>query len=232
MRTAVLATLLIGLATAAPPAKADVFLADFQGFDWTWPMPGCLDCTGQYYEAHGYIGSVNPTYLNFNYSANEYTFAIGQDLFFVSADTFGTTVVAHYTNGRIYFLCDSKTTGTTAQYNLGAFCDPFYDRLSFADGDTVLCGNFTSFDIVYDTTTGDGNLAGMTNWVSGSQIGNVPVGQRNGWTFGAIGISIGASTPCGYHWQVDGNCVLPEPVPVENATWGSIKSGTRFKIER
>ena len=157
---------------------------------------------------------------------------IGGDLFFASADTFGTTVVAHYTNGQIYFLCDSRTSGTLAQYDRGGFCDPFFDRLGFADGDTVLCGQFTSFDIAFDTVTGDGNLAGATNWVGGSQLGNIPLSQRNGWTFGAIGISIGQSTPCGYHWQIDGNCFLPEPVPVENATWGSIKSSPRFKIQR
>jgi hypothetical protein len=229
MRTAVTAALLLGLVTAAP-ARADEFLADFQGWDFTWPLPSCLDCPGQYYEAQGFVGSVNPAFLNYNYVANEYTFMIGGDLFFASADTFGTTVVAHYTNGQIYLICDDRTTGTAGIFDRGGFCDPFFDRLAFVDGDTTLCGQFTSFDIVYDTVTGDGSIIGYTNWTSGSQIGNIPLSQRNGWTIGAIGIRVGPPTPCGYHWQIDGNCTLEEPVPVEDTTWGSVKQ--RFTIER
>lgn len=224
MKTAITAALLLGLAVAAPPARAEVFLADFQGFDWTWPIPNVLDVSGQYYEAHGFLGTVNATYITTNTAANEYTFSIGGDLFFTSADTFGTTVVAHYVNGEIGFYEDSKTTGTAATYDLEAACDPFFDRLVFADGTLILGGDFTSFDIVYEIPTGDGNLAGYTNWNTGSQLGNIPVSQRNGWTLGAIGIRVGPSTPCGYHWQIDGNCVLEEPVPVEEATWGQVKS--------
>jgi hypothetical protein len=223
MRTALTAALLLSLAVAAPSAKADVFLADFQGYDFTWPLPSCLDCPGQYYEAQGFIGSVNPTYLNFNYGANQYTFVLGDNLFFADADTFGTTVVSYYTNGSIDFIEDSIGGGSAATYNYNGDCDPFEDRLTFQDGTVALHGVFSSFFIVNDTSTGNGNLEGVTNWTSGSQIGNIPVSQRNGWTFGAIGLRLG-STPCGYHWQIDGECYLPSPVPTKNTTWGAIKS--------
>lgn len=222
MRTALTAALLLGLVSASP-ARADVFLADFVGYDWTWPIPSCLDCPGNYYEAHGFMGPVNPTYLVLNTTDNEYTFALGVDLFFSDADTFGTTVVAHFVNGQINFYGDDKTTGTLAEYNRDTFCDPFYDRLAFVDGDNILSGVFTSMDIVFDTVSGNGNLAGLTDWVGGSQIGNIPVPQRTGWTFGSIGLNT-PQTPCGYHWQIDGECYLAEPVPVQKSTWGSIKS--------
>jgi hypothetical protein len=224
MRSALTAALLVSLAVAAPPAaKADDFLADFQGFDFTWPLPSCLDCPGQYYEAQGFVGSVNPTFLNFNYGSNEYTFALGNDLFFADADTFGTVVVSYYVNGDIDFYEDPIGGGTPGTYNLNGNCDPFWDRLTFSDGTNVLHGEFTSFFIVNDTSTGNGNLEGVTNWTGGTQLGNIPPSQRSGWTFGAIGIRLG-STPCGYHWQIDGECYLQSPVPTVPTTWGAIKS--------
>lgn len=227
MRTALTAALLMSLAVAVPPANADEFLADFIGFDWTWPIPSCLDCPAQYYEAHGTIPSENPAYLNFDHVNNEYTFVLGNDLFFADADTFGTTVVSYYVNGDIQFLGDSKTTGTAATYNLESACDPFYDRLTFADGEVVLSGIFTQFIIVNDTSTGDGNFEGLTTWNGGTQLGNIPVSQRNGWTFGAFGFTTPGNTPCGYHWQLDGECYLPSVVPTLKTTWGSIKASGR-----
>jgi hypothetical protein len=230
MRTALAAALLLGLAVAVPPAHADDFLCDFTGYDWTWPLPNVLDQPGQYYELNSTVGAVNPTFLNFNFGANEYTLVLGNNLWFNSSQTFGTIVVAHYINGSIDIFCDPRNTGTAATYNYNGDCDPFEDRLTFVDGDpVVLHGDFTSFDIVFDTTTGDGNLAGLTNWTGGSQLGNIPPSQRTGWTFGATGIRVG-TTPCGYHWQVDGNCVLQEPVPSQNTTWGDLKS--KFEIRR
>lgn len=223
MRTALTAGLLLALVVAVPTARADEFLADFTGYDWTWPLPNQLDAVGQYYELNSHVGTANPLYLTLDTSNNEYTLVLGDNLFFAGSDHFGTTTVAHYTNGKIAIIEDSKTTGTAAVYNLNGDCDPFFDRLVFADGDSILTGTFSSFDIVFDTVTGDGNLVGVTNWSGGTQIGNIPLSQRNGWTFGATGIRVG-TTPCGYHWQVDGNCVLESPVPVEKTTWGDIKA--------
>lgn len=235
MRKAIVAAMLLSLAILPPAAKADEFLADFTGFDWTWPTNGCLDCPNQYYEAQGTIGAVNPAFLTINTVANEYTFILGDNLYFSDADTFGAIVVAHYVNGSIQFVEDSKTTGTAATFNYLSDCDPFYDRLTFADGDTILTGDFSSFDIVFDSGSGDGNLTGLTNWNGGSQLGNIPVGQRTGWTFGAIGIRAGI-TPCGYHWQVDGECYLQDPLNVQPSTWGQIKNlvgpNARVQIRR
>ena len=220
MRKAIVAALL-SVAILAPAAKADTFLADFTGFDWTWPTNNCLNCVNHYYEAQGTVGAVNPAYIT-TVPGQQYTFILGDNLFFTSADTFGTIIVAHYVNGIIEFYEDNTTTGT---FNLLGDCDPFFDRLTFNDGTLVLHGEFTSFDIVFDTTTGDGNLAGLTNWTGGTQLGNIPVGQRSGWTLGAIGIRVG-NTPCGYHWQIDGECYLQDPLAVTPATWGQIKNLT------
>jgi hypothetical protein len=222
MKTALVAVLLLGLMVAVPPAGADDFLADFQGFDWLWPDGECLNCPGQHYEAQGFVGSVNPTYLICDFVHNEYTFYLGNSLVFSSAEVYGTTVIAHYSGGTINFMEDSKTTGTPGVYNSGGYCDPLVDHPLFVDGNVILSGYFTSFDIIYDTALQNGSLVGVTNWNGGSQLGNLPVGQRTGWTFGAIGLP--QTVPCGYHWQIDGNCVLQEPVPVRSSTWGEIKS--------
>jgi hypothetical protein len=218
MRTALTAALLISM-IAAPAARAldPTFLADFQGYDWTWPTADCLDCEDNYYEANGRIGSFNGALLT---CGDEMTVTIGEDLFFSSADTFGTTVVAHYVNGQIKIVCDGSSAST---YNRNGDCDPFSDRLTFSDGDVILSGQFTGFDLIYDTVSGNGNLQGLTDWTGGSQLGNVPPSQRSGWTFGAIGIST-PQVPCGYKWQLDGECYLEKPVPVLKSTWGEIKA--------
>jgi len=230
MRTALTAALLLSLAVAVPPAGADIFLADFTGYDWTWPIANQLDAVGQYYELNSTVGTVNPAYITADFTNNEYTLIIGNDLFYNGADHFGTTTIAHYINGDIEIYEDSRSTGSAATYNLDSLCDPFYDRLTFIDGTLILSGTFSSFDIIFDTVSGDGNLAGFTNWSGGTQIGNIPANQRNGWTLGAIGIRTG-TTPCGYHWQVDGNCVLEEPVPTKRTTWGAIKSDPGFTLD-
>jgi len=126
-------------------------------------------------------------------------------------------------NGSIVFYEDPLSGGTPATYDYNGDCDVFQDRLTFQDGTIVLSGDFTSFFIVNDTSTGNGNLEGVTDWTGGSQLSNIPTNQRSGWTFGAIGIRLGNS-PCGYHWQIDGECYLQAPTPVEKTTWGSIKS--------
>src|SRR5512140_557133 len=217
MRTALTAALLLSLAVAIPPAGADQFLVDFTGNDWTWPVANDLARPGNYYEYNARVGAANAAYLTLNTATTEYTVVLGYN------------VIAHYVNGRITINGDDKSTGTPSTFNLFGDCDPNTDRLSFTDGQIILDGNFTSFDIIFDTTTGDGNLAGETNWGAGSQLGNIPVGQRTGWTFGATGIRSGG-TPCGYIWQVDGNCVLQEQVPVEHTTWGAIKAGSQVQI--
>lgn len=229
MKKAVTAALLMGLLAAVPAARADVFLADFHGYDWTWPTNNCLNCVGGYYEAQGLIGSTNPTLLPL-LPGNQYTFSLGNNLFFASADTFGTTIVAHYVNGSIDFYCDPGP-GTPATWNLNNSCDPFLDRLTFIDGTNILSGTFSSFDIVWDTTTGDGNFAALTNWVGGTMLPLIPVNQRSGWTFSSIGFRPGV-TPCGYHWQIDGEAYLQEAVPVRGSTWGEIKTLGTTTIQR
>ena len=223
MRTGLTAALLLGLAVLAAPAGADTFLADFSGYDWTSPTPNCPTCIGNHYDMNGRVGTANPTYLTYNFTLNEYTCVIS-GLVIVGVDYFPGTTVVHLSGGSIYLIGDSKTTGTHAAYNRDGLCDPVYDRLHFVDGDTTLYGTFSSFDIAYDPATFDGNFVGVTNWIGGSQIGNIPANQRDGWTFAALGRVFPGMVPCGYFWQADGNCVLQEPVPVEQKTWGDIKT--------
>jgi hypothetical protein len=212
----------MGLLAVVPAARADIFLADFQGYDWTWPTNNCLNCANNYYEAQGVIGSTNPALIPMA-PGFQYTFALGNNLFFSSADTFGTTIVAHYINGSIDFYSDPIAGGTAAAYNVGGQCDAFLDRLTFIDGTNILSGTFSSFDIIWDTTTGDGNFAALTNWVGGTMLPLIPLNQRTGWTFSSIGFRPGV-TPCGYHWQLDGEAYLQEAVPVRGSTWGEIKT--------
>jgi hypothetical protein len=231
----VLTLALLATAFTATPSNALQILANFRGYDWTWPTNGCLDCPNTYYEAQGFITSVNPAFLNVDFTNKEYTFVLGDDLFLAYADTFATVIVAHYVNGSVYFQEDDKILGTPATWDVNADCDPFQDRLRFADGEQILAGNFYNFDVVSTIATGDGSIQGFVNWLGGTQLGNIPVNLRGGWTFGAIGIRL-ASTPCGYHWDIDGVSTLQQPVNVQPASWGRIKAsggdGSRISIRR
>ncbi|HEX7880952.1 MAG TPA: hypothetical protein VF720_16185 [Candidatus Eisenbacteria bacterium] len=222
MKKIVLFALLIS-ASAATPSSALQTLANFRGYDWTWPVNNCLDCPNTYYEAQGFLTSVNPAFITADFTNKEYTVVLGDDLFLADADTFATVIVAHYVNGSIYFYADDKVLGTPASYNVNGDCDPFQDRLRFADGEQILAGNFYNFDVVSTIATGDGSVQGFVNWLGGTQLGNIPLSLRGGWTFGAIGIRAG-NTPCGYHWDINGVSTLQQPLPVQPASWGQIKA--------
>ena len=78
--------------------------------------------------------------------------------------------------------------------------------------------------IVLDTTTGNGDVQAFIDWNSGSQLGNIPVAQRE-MALTIAGLKFAPpSGPEGYEWQIDGSCFLPEPTAVENTSWGNLKT--------
>jgi hypothetical protein len=207
-------------------AWADVQLMDFSGFDWFWP--GDIGQAGSCYSAVGFVNSFNPTYVDFDYGTNEYTFVLAEEYAcYASGDTFGTTAVYTYdaqtTNATFRVYCDSIATGTPADYGTNP-----PDSLpigTFTDGDCILEAEFQSdLTIIVSLSTGNGNISALLEWTGGSQIGNIPPEQRSqsltvaGLTFDPPG------GPSGYHWQIDGEVFIEDPVAVEPRTWGQIKT--------
>jgi hypothetical protein len=203
-------------------AWADVFLMDVVGYDWFWiAAPGE---PGSCYGALGEVVSVNPTYLTFDYGANEYTFNWDFSCY-VSGDTLGGVYAIYLYDGStssFEVYCDSKTTGTTADYGSNP---PNVQQATFTDGELVLSGSWVGdIQIVVNLFTGEGTVEGEILWDGGTQLSNIPVPQRS-QSMSLNGVKYDPPAgPVGYHWQIDGNVFLPDPVPVEDTSWGLIKS--------
>jgi len=215
---------IIACLVVATSAFADVQLLDFFGFDWFWPTD--IGEVGSCYAAVGFVSTVNPTFLNFDYGNNEYTFNWDYACF-VSADTFGTTAVYTYDGSTSGFdvYCDSIATGTAADYGINP--PNAVSPGTWSDGDRVLEGDWMGdITLVVNITNGMGSVSGTVNWVGGSQLSGIPVESRN-MSLTLAGLLFDPPNgPEGYHWQIDGQVFIEEPTPVtETTTWGALKTG-------
>jgi len=206
----------------ATMAWANTFLFDFFGYDWFWP--GAMGESNSCYGAVGEVVSVNPTYLNFDYGTYQYTFNWDYSCF-ASGDTLGGVYAVYSydtsTSGfQIY--CDSLATGTPADY--GTF-PPNAQLATWVDGELILGATWDGpVSIVVNLLTGEGNVNGLVNWDTGSQLANIPPAQRDqSMTLAGILFNPPAG-PEGYHWQIDGQVFIQDPIPVEETSWGRIKS--------
>ncbi len=222
MRTSALALLLLLLGAAfATQAGAQTLLVDYLGYDYEFPNPD----TTQFGEiGAGYVGLgevpglFSP--LVADTSANQYTYYISG--LTVSAVTpVGSFVIVDYSGpGTLDVYEDSKSTGTDALY--GVYPPNGTAPSTFVDGTLFLRGNLTGFQIVLNTSTGSGSYSATFDATGGSQIGNIPVGQRSGWTF-AGQTTNDINRPAGYAHQVDGQVFL-NATPVRETTWGRLKN--------
>ncbi len=123
------------------------------------------------------MNSVNPAYLTFDYTNNEYTFVV-QHMCYVSSDTVGTNVFHYYTGGAFDVFSDPIATGTAGRTT--APNPPNASHLTWEDGENVLGGDFTSDIVIWvDLATGNGSISGNLDFSRGTQLGNIPVGQRS-----------------------------------------------------
>ncbi len=198
---------------AAMAGAATLFL-DFYGYDY-WDPAGC-------YNAVGYVPAVDPTYLTFDYDNNEYTFyTTGACI--AQADTFGTFVIISFTGGSFDVYRDPLVGGTTADY--GTNPPSAVAPSTFTDGECVIGADFTSLTVYFDLSGGEGSMQGTMNLVRGTQLGNIPVYQRMGWTLAGLRAfqPLGSPVPEGYSWQIDGTLDIEDPIATEPSTWGSLK---------
>jgi hypothetical protein len=198
---------------AAGAGAATLFL-DFYGYDY-WDPIGC-------YNAVGYVPAVDDDYLTFDYANNEYTFyATGACI--AQADTFGTFVVITFTGGTFDVYGDPLVGGTAADY--GTNPPNAVSPSTFVDGECVIGADFTDLTVYFDLSTGEGSLEGTMNLVRGTQLGNIPTYQRNGWTLAGLRAfpTPGNPVPVGYSWQIDGALYIEDPIATEPSTWGSLK---------
>jgi hypothetical protein len=221
LASAVLFSLLVVLAAAPPRAEAATLLFDYVGFDYESPDPNGSEFgeVGSGYESIGEVpGLFAP--LAPDTANNKYTYHFS-GLSSIQRDVFGDFIIVTYTSGTLSVYEDSKVTGTAPVY--GTNPPNGTAPSSFTDGTLFLTGTLQNFRIVFNTNTGSGSFESEFTATGGSQIGNIPLNQRDGWTFsGATSNSL--DVPSGYAHQIDGQTFLDEPVHSQSSSWGRIKA--------
>jgi hypothetical protein len=223
MRRAVLILVGLGLLAALPSSSfGDIWLADYHGYDYTWPLSEDFTTEGQFYAALGPVISMNEDYFILDEDTFEYTIHI-QSGTLTSSDTVGTYVFYHYEeeDGTISFYEDSRTTGSGSDY--GTYPPNETAPSTFIDGTHMLGGCLTSLTIVIEQENGDGTFSGMIDFDEGDYLENIPPNMREGWTFSALGLGHPPFTPEGYMNQIDGEVYLEGGTPVKSTTWGRIR---------
>jgi hypothetical protein len=212
------------LAVSPLPARAQSLLFDYVGFDYENPdlNPSTFGETGSGYVSIGLVPVLFAP-LTFDTSENEYTYVLTGPVATGSA-VFGDYVIIDYSGGTLALYEDDASSGTPADYGVNP---PNATAPStFSDGTLILLGTLEPFQFIFNTVTNTGSFEAVYNAVGGSQLGNIPADDRDGWTFaGTTGNS--TQTPEGYEHQVDGQVLLNKPTPARVASWGAIKARYR-----
>lgn len=212
----------LALVALFAPALADVWLADYRGFDYTRPLFENYTAPGQTYEAVGPVISMNEDFFVLDEDTFEYTIFLNSGSL-TAVDSVGTYVFYHFESGDgvIAFYEDAIGGGTGFDY--GTYPPNPTCPSTFNDGTEMLRGTLTSLTIVIETVDGDGSFSGTIDFVGGDYLANIPPDMREGWTFSALGLGHPPFTPEGFMNQIDGEVYLTQSTPVERTTWGRIK---------
>ena len=167
-----------------PAAGAAQLLFDYVGYDYESPNPD----PGQFGElGSGYVslGEVPVLFapLVFNTVANEYTYVIS-GLTAVNRQVVGPFVIIDYAGGALDVYEDDRTLGTA--YDFGVNPPNATAPPTFVDGTHYLGGALTNFRFVFNTIDNSGSFEANYQVTGGSQLANVPVNRRTGWTFAGV----------------------------------------------
>ncbi len=217
--------LLAACALSAAPAQAQTLLFDYVGFDYEFPdlNPVVFGDVGDGYQG---VGEVPVLYspLTFDQSLNQYTYHFN-GLTASLRTPVGQFVIIDYTGPGTLTIYEDAISGGTA-FNYGTNPPNATAPPSFVDGTAILIGNLTNFRFLFNTSNNTGSFEADFEAVGGSQIGNIPLNERLGWTFaGATGNSV--TIPTGYDHQIDGQTFLLPPTATRPGTWGDIKARYR-----
>jgi len=224
--TLVLAFAIVGLfLSGASRAQATDLLFDYVGYDYEDPDPNSATF-GEV--GSGYIGvgfcPVLFAPLTPDTTVNEYTYQIG-GLTSVTVTPVGSFLIIDYSGpGYLRVYEDDLGSGTNGTYGINP--PNGSSPTSFNDGTLFLDGQITNFQVILNTGTGSGSYEATFMAVGGSQLGNIPANQRDGWTFSGI-TSNELNRPEGYEHQVDGQVFLDPPIAVEPTSWSRIKRDPR-----
>ena len=215
-----LTVLLAACALSAAPAQAQTLLFDYVGFDFEHPdNDPDFGGLGDGYQGVGEVPVLFAP-LVFNHATYQYTYHF-DGLEAQTRTLVGDFVIIDYTPGTLTIYEDATTPGVYGVNPPNGTAPP-----SFVDGTEYLVGNLTNFQFVFNSVNNTGSFQADFEAVGGSQIGNLPVNERLGWTFaGATGNS--STIPEGYDHQIDGQTFLLPPTATRSGTWGDIKARYR-----
>lgn len=224
-----LTPLLLGLIMACtvgvPAVRAQTLLFDYVGFDYEFPdlNPAVFGDIGDGYQGVGEVPVLFAPLLS-DHSLYQYTYFF-DGLTAAVRQTVGSYVIIDYSGPGTITLYEDLILGGTA-FDYGTNPPSGVAPPTFVDGTAILVGRLTNFRYIINTATGTGSFEASFEAIGGSQLANIPVNQRLGWTFAGV---TGNSTtvPTGYDHQVDGQTFLNPPTSTRPATWGGIKA--RFR---
>lgn len=208
---------------AAPSAGASL-LVDYVGFDYESPNPDPTQF-GELGSGYVSVGECPVLFapLVFNHAANQYTYVIS-GLTSINRQNVGSYIIVDYSAGNLSVYEDDRGSGTAFDYGVNP---PNATAPStFNDGTLYLSGPVTRFRFVFNTGNNSGSFEGEFEATGGSQLSNIPAGDRQGWTF-AGATSNALNIPQGYAHQIDGQVILEQAVPTRDASWGRLKANYR-----
>lgn len=211
-------------ATHVPPAAAASVLVDYVGFDYESPNPDASQF-GEVGSGYVGVGEVPVLFapLVFDQVNNEYTYVMS-GLTAINRQVVAQFVIVDYTPGNFSVYEDSKTLGTPFDYGINP-PNPTAPS-TFNDGTLYLSGDVTNFRFVFNTIDNSGSFEGVFSATGGSNLSDIPVGNRQGWTF-AGATSNALNIPAGYAHQIDGQIILEQVVPTHDSSWGRLKANYR-----
>lgn len=222
-------SLLLGLLAAStvtvPAAHAQALLFDYVGFDYEFPdlNPAVFGAVGDGYQGVGEVPVLAAPLVS-DQANYQYTYYF-DGLTAAVRQTVGSFVIIDYAGPGTVTLYEDPILGGTP-FDYGTNPPSGAAPPTFVDGTAILVGKLTNFRYVLNTATNSGSFDADFEAIGGSQLGNIPINNRQGWTFaGNTGNS--STIPNGYDHQVDGQTFLKPPVATRPGTWGGIKSRYR-----
>ncbi len=218
--------LFIGAMIALSPgaAHAQQLIIDYVGFDYEVPTPppGQFGQLGSSYVGLGVVPNLFAPLVS-DTSLNQYTYVVS-GMTVASRQVFGDFVLINYTPGTLSVYQDAKASGTPAVW---APNPPNAQAPgSFTDGSLYLQGTLSNFQFVLNTANGSGSYEAACIWDGGSNLSDIPAGDRTGWTFSGA-TSNALNIPQGYAHQIDGQNFIILATSTRRTTWGGLKSTYR-----
>jgi hypothetical protein len=226
-RTTLLLFLALSVIAAPAFAQSDVLLLGFAGFDYESPNsnPGTYLAVGEGYSTLGFVtefGAYLAPYVN--NTVNEYTYHY-YDLTVATYLYDGSSLMVTFVDpGRGRFFEDSRATGTAALYGVNP--PNATAPANFIDGNLILGGRIAELVLWYDFNPDapQGGFVGKITLDEGTLLGQIPPGQRDGWTLAGLAGRPNPSVPVGYDHQISGECRIPGSVSATHRTWGALKA--------